>query len=337
MVTMKDIALRYGVSVATVSKALNNQKDIGEKTRDEIRAIAKEMGYTPNALAKQLKTNKTYNIGVLFVDEGHSGLTHDYFSNVLDQFKNKVESKGYNLTFINSCKESDERLTYLEQTRSKNFDGVIIACVNFKDPEVIELLESSVPLVIIDHAMENRCSIVSDNTKGMNDLTEYIINKGHRKIAYIYGDDTSVTDSRIKSFKNTCIKHGIEIPQNYLCKSSYRNMRKSYEATEELLDGSDCPTCIIYPDDFSALGGISCLMNRGLKIPEDISVAGYDGLSVVRHFRPKITTIKQNTKGIGEAAASKLIDLIENKDSTKIEVITIEGEVFEGESISNIK
>lgn len=337
MVTMKDIALRYGVSVATVSKALNNQKDIGEKTRDEIRAIAKEMGYTPNALAKQLKTNKTYNIGVLFVDEGHSGLTHDYFSNVLDQFKNTVEAKGYNLTFINSCKESDERLTYLEQTRSKNFDGVIIACVNFKDPEVIELLESNVPLVIIDHAMKGRCSIVSDNTKGMSDLVEYIINKGHRKIAYIYGDNTSVTDSRITAFNDTCSKHGIEVPQYYLCKSSYRNMRKAYEATEELLDGSDCPTCIIYPDDFSALGGISCLMNRGLKIPEDISVAGYDGLSVVRHFRPKITTIKQNTKGIGEAAAAKLIDLIENKENTKIEVITIEGEVFEGESISNIK
>ncbi len=337
MVTMKDIALKYGVSVATVSKALNNQKDIGEKTRDEIRAIAKEMGYTPNALAKQLKTNKTYNIGVLFVDEGHSGLTHEYFSNVLDQFKNTVEIKGYNLTFLNSCKESDERLTYLEQTKSKNFDGVIIACVNFKDPEVIELMESNVPLVIIDYVADGRCSVVSDNEKGMSDLVEYIVNKGHQKIAYIYGDDTSVTKNRVTAFKQICKKYGINIPDSYLLKSAYRNIRKAYDATETLLDSGDCPTCIIYPDDYSTMGGISCLMSRGLKVPEDISVAGYDGISVARHFRPRITTVKQNTKGIGEAAANKLIDLIENKEKAKIEVITIEGEVFEGTSIVDIK
>ena len=104
MVTMRDIADRYGVSVATVSKALNDQKDIGRKTKEEIQKIAKEMGYAPNAAAKELKTNRTHNIGVLFVDEGHNGLTHNYFAHVLDSFKNKAEKSGYSIAFINSCR-----------------------------------------------------------------------------------------------------------------------------------------------------------------------------------------------------------------------------------------
>ena len=134
MVTIRDIAERYGVSVATVSKALNDQKDISVRTKEEIRKLAKEMGYAPNAAAKELKTNRTNNIGVLFVDEGHNGLTHDYFAHVLDSFKNTAELNGYNITFINSCKESKPRYTYLEQARSKGFDGIVIACVDYDDP-----------------------------------------------------------------------------------------------------------------------------------------------------------------------------------------------------------
>ena len=99
MVSMKDIAKTCGVSVATVSKALNNQKDIGEETKNHIRAVAREMGYFPNSSARALKTNRTYNIGVLFADEAQSGLTHDFFSAILDSFKRTVESRGYDITF----------------------------------------------------------------------------------------------------------------------------------------------------------------------------------------------------------------------------------------------
>jgi len=91
MVTIRDIAERYGVSVATVSKALNDQKDISARTKEEIKKLAKEMGYAPNAAAKELKTNRTHNLGVLFADQGHNGLTHSYFANVLDSFKNEAE------------------------------------------------------------------------------------------------------------------------------------------------------------------------------------------------------------------------------------------------------
>ena len=106
MVSLKDIAQKCGVSVATVSKALNGHSDIGEDTRKRVAEVAREMGYVPNAVAKALKTDRTYNIGVLFVDEAGSGLTHDYFSHVLDGFKRQVEEAGYDLTFISNNKNN---------------------------------------------------------------------------------------------------------------------------------------------------------------------------------------------------------------------------------------
>ncbi len=109
MASLKDISRVCGVSVATVSKALNNHSDIGEETKEHIKKVAKEMGYLPNLSARALKTNKTHGIGVLFVDEAGSGLTHDYFSSVLDSFKRTAESRGYDITFINSCKNRENR------------------------------------------------------------------------------------------------------------------------------------------------------------------------------------------------------------------------------------
>lgn len=127
MVSMKDISAACGVSIATVSKALNDHKDIGKETKEHIRQVAKEMGYSPNSAAKALKTNCTRNLGVLFVDDAHSGLKHDYFAYVLDSFKRASEEKGYDITFINSNHFDSNPMTYLEHSRYRGFDGVMIA------------------------------------------------------------------------------------------------------------------------------------------------------------------------------------------------------------------
>ena len=173
MVSMKDISLRCGVSVATVSKALNDHSDVGEKTKERIRSVAKEMGYFPNASAKQLKTRRSHNLGVLFIDEAGSGLTHDFYANILDSFKVTAEENGYDLTFIN-CNHHAQDMTYLEHSRYRGIDGVVIACVKFNDPEVLELVESDVPVVTIDHTYDQRTAVISDNIRGMRDLVTYI-------------------------------------------------------------------------------------------------------------------------------------------------------------------
>jgi len=337
MVTIRDIAERYGVSVATVSKALNNQKDIGAKTKEEIRKLAKEMGYAPNAAAKELKTNKTHNLGVLFVDEGHSGLTHDYFNHVLDSFKNTAELNGYNMTFINCCKESSQRCTYLEQARSRGFDGIVIACVNYDDPEVIELMKSDIPVVTIDYVFNEKINVISDNNKGMRDLVKYVFSKGHRKISYIHGEANSVSKGRLTAFRKTCEELGVTVPKEYIKSSTFRNVDGAYKATKELLALKNPPTCILYPDDFSSFGGINAIYERGFRIPEDISIAGYDGLTLAKCFRPQITTIIQDTEKIGEEAARKLISQIEKPETTLIESVIVPGSVFEGSSVAEHK
>lgn len=333
MVSMKDIAAACGVSVATVSKALNDHSDIGEETKQHIKEVAKEMGYSPNSLARALKTNRTYNIGVLFVDEAQSGLTHDYFSHVLDNFKRTVEAKGYDITFLNKGRN---HVSYLEHCRYRGFDGVMIACVDFYDPQVTELVRSNIPLVTIDHMFNNRISVMSDNVGGMRQLLEYVYSKGHRKIAYIHGLDSAVTRERLASFYNTAEMLGLEIPDEYIKEAPYRDSWGTGERTKELLALKNPPTCILYPDDFACLGGLNAIAELGLRVPEDVSVVGYDGIRISRHLSPKLTTLRQDTRSIGIKAAEKLISLIEHPKSTILEPVIIKGEVFEGGSVLNL-
>lgn len=336
MASLKDISKACGVSVATVSKALNNHTDIGEETKAYVKQVAKEMGYSPNLSARALKTNKTHGIGVLFVDEAGNGLTHDYFAAILDSFKRMAEKRGYDLTFINCYKDREDRMTYLEHCRYRGFDGVALACIDFDDPEVIELVQSDIPLVTIDHIFNNRIAVVSDNVLGIRSLVEYVYGKGHRKIAYIHGDDTAVTRNRLSSFYRTIEDLGLEIPDEYVEGAAYRDTYSVYCATRKILELPDRPTCIIFPDDFSAFGGINAIREKNLRIPEDISIAGYDGIPAARYLEPQLTTIKQDTEQIGCVAARRLISMIERPKITLVEQIIVPGTIVEGKSVKDI-
>lgn len=335
MVSIKDISIRCGVSVATVSKALNNHSDIAESTKENVKKVAQEMGYFPNAFARALKTNRTYNLGVLFIDEARSGLTHEYFANVLDSFKVEAENKGYDITFINKHM-GQKNMSYYEHSKYRGVDGVVIACIDFSDPDIIELIHGELPVVTIDHVFDNRTAIISDNIKGMKDLITYIYEMGHRKIAYIRGADSSVTQNRVGSFYKTLGELGIEVPDDYVKAGIYHDSETTAKLTKELLELKDRPTCIIFPDDFSCMGGISAIKEQGLRIPEDISIVGYDGILLSQVLNPKLTTLKQDTKTLGESAANKLIALIENPKATIIERVVVEGKVLKGESVRKL-
>ncbi|MDE7253000.1 MAG: LacI family transcriptional regulator [Acetatifactor sp.] len=336
MASLKDISKVCGVSVATVSKALNDHNDIGEDTKQYIKKVARELGYSPNLAARALKTSKTHGIGVLFVDEARSGLTHDYFAGVLDSFKRMAEKCGYDITFINSSKNRAGSMSYLEHSRYRGFDGVAIACIDFSDARVEELLLSELPVVTIDYVFNNRIAVCSDNVSGMRDLTEYICRRGHQRIAYIHGAGSAVTTNRLSSFYKTTEQFGIEIPDAYVREVPYRDADKTYKITNELLDLPAPPTCIIYPDDFAAFGGINAIRERGLRIPEDISVAGYDGILAARYLEPRLTTVQQDTEQIGCVAARELISLIERPKSTIIEQISVKGSLVEGASVGTL-
>ncbi|WP_310604645.1 LacI family DNA-binding transcriptional regulator [Anaerosporobacter sp.] len=336
MVSMKDIALKCKVSIATVSKALNDHSDISQEKKQIIKDTAKEMGYFPNSAARALKTNRTYNIGVLFVDDANSGLTHEYFASVLEGFKVEAEKNGYDITFINH-RIGVRKMSYLEHCKYRGVDGVVAACVNFNRPEVIELIESDIPVVTIDHIFNNRTAIISDNVKGMHDLVEYVYQSGHRKIAYIHGADSSVTNGRLASFYRTLEELKVEIPDEYVKEGAYRDTQKAEELTRELLQLKERPTCIFYPDDFACIGGINVIKGLGYQIPEDISVVGYDGLTISEVLEPKLTTLKQDTAKLGREAAHHLVNLIEKPRTTVIERIVVQGKMQLGKSVKNQK
>lgn len=335
MSSIKDIAKICGVSVATVSKALNDKDDIGEETKKRIKEIAKENGYFPQYYARAIRMNKSYNIGVLFVDEAMSGLTHDYFANILNSFKVNAESKGYDITFINSNKRYRNGKTYLEHCRYRGLDGVMIACIPFENPEVIELLKSDIPVVTIDYKFDGRISIMSDNVTGMRELTEHVISMGHTRIAYISGEMSSVTNQRLESFNEVVAKYHLTIPMEYRVTSGYRNLEKAAEYTRQLLELPIPPTCILYADDYSAVGGINQIKEMGLRIPEDISVAGFDDIFVARQLEPKLTTVFQNSEKIGKKAAEKLIALIEDKN-VSMKPVKVRTELKERASVKKL-
>ncbi len=193
MVTIKDISKRCNVSPATVSKALNGYEDISKETIELVKRTAQEMHYMPNAAARQLKTNISHNIGVLFVDDTMCGLTHEYFSAILNSTKEEAERLGYDITFI-SQNIGGEKISFAEHCRYRKCDGVVIASVDFYNPGVVELMRSDIPTVTIDFAADNLNCVMSDNVDGTYSLVNYLAGKGHRKIAFIHGEHTSVTE-----------------------------------------------------------------------------------------------------------------------------------------------
>lgn len=335
MVSLKDVAQACGVSVATASKALNGHSDVGAATAKRVKEAAQNMGYLPNTVARALKTHRTNNIAVLFSDDAQSGLTHNYFSNVLEGFRAVAEANDYDITFI-SNNQASRKLSYYERCRSRGVDGIVIACVNFESPQIREIIYGNIPTVTIDHIFSNCTAIISDNVSGMKDLVEHAVGMGHKKIAYIHGKPSSVTQDRLASFYRTLYEHNIQVPEHYVMEADYLDWAGAAYCTKKLLDMKDRPTCILYPDDMACIGGMNIIQRAGLRIPEDISVIGYDGQQVSSILTPALTTLRQDTRKIGGSAAEKLISMIEQPKAAVVERVVVKGELVKGKSVKNL-
>ena len=331
MVSIKDIAKKCNVSVATVSKALNDQSDISEATKEKIRKVARKMGYTTNVSARALKTKRTYNLGILFADD-RAGLSHEYFSMILESFQREAEKYGYDITFINHA-IAGKKTTYLRHVEYRLLDGIVIMTADFKDPEIIELCSSKIPVVTIDYVIGNCAAVLSDNNQGMEDIVRYAYSMGHRKIAYIYGDSTDVTNNRVSSFMRTCRLLDIDVPNEYLVKGSYHDIKDCRDKTAALLDLKDPPTLIIFPDDYSYIGGLEAINARGMNVPNDVSAVGYDGINMAKIMN--VTTYEQDTEALGSMAVRKLLQMI-NQPELPPEHVIISGQMLEGSTVKRL-
>ncbi len=335
MVTITDISKACGVSRATVSKALNGAPDIAASTAERIRDTAKKLGYLPNATARALKMGRSYNIGVLFSDATGGGISHEYFSRILESVKAEAERLGYDITFISKDLGAME-MDYYEHARYRNCDGVFIASADFSDPAIVKLATGDIPVVTLDYSFDSRTSILSDNVAGMETLVRFVYENGHRRLAFIHGEMTSVTQKRLASFRKTCGSLGISVPPEYVREAVYHDPRSSGLATRALLELPERPTCIFYPDDLSFLGGMSELEKHGLDIPKDVSVVGYDGIPLSQVLRPRLSTYRQGAERIGQEAARALVDEIEHPDTWIPQQITVEGELLRGDTVRDL-
>ena len=335
-VTIKDVARQCGMSISTVSKVFNGYPDISEETRRQVTKVARDMGYQPNALARALKTNRSYNLGVLFVDENVSGLTHPFFANMLNAFKAEAESKGYDITFINH-NIGTTTMTYLEHCRYRNVDGVCLACVDFYSAEVAELVNSDIPSTTVDHMFNNRPCVSSDNASGIRMLVNYAASLGHRRIAYIHGQrNSSVTETRITGFYREMQVHGLPIPDGYVVEGRYDDAANTGMLLNALLDRSDRPTCVLLPDDASYPGVLEVARERGLRLGRDLSVAGYDGIALGQSLWPHLTTIHQDSETMGREAARRLIDRVEHPNTAPNDQVTVPVQLIEGETMARL-
>ncbi|MBP1754213.1 MAG: transcriptional regulator, LacI family [Firmicutes bacterium] len=335
MATIQELSERCGVSVSTVSKALNGYSDISDKTRDLVIKMANEMGYFPNANARALKLKKTYNIGVLFNTLSNLGLKNEYFAHILEAFKDEAAQNGYDITFIEH-NIGRRKMTYLEHCQYRHFDGVCIVCADFENEEVVRLVNSEIPVLTIDYAFQKAYSIISDNYGGMKQLASFILRQGHKDIAFIHGGNTLVTRNRIDGFLDTMEENGVKIPKEYLRESPYRNSLMAEEQTLKLLQLPNRPTCIISPDDTSAMGVVSAIRKIGLQVVKDISIAGYDGLDMSQFIGVKLTTVKQEREAIGKEAAKKLIRMIEGTEELQQDTIFMKQTLIVGNSVKKM-
>lgn len=330
MVTIKTIADKCGVSYAAVSKALNYQPGISEEKAKLVRQTAKELGYTPNAAAVTLKTNRSHNIGILFENR----MAHEFFAQVLEAIRACAEEHEYDITLLGN--RGGKTGGYYEHAMRRQCDGVIIAQNIFDAEEVQRLVDSSLPVVSIDQVFQGRTAVLSKNVDSTREIVHYLYGMGHRKIAYIHGEMGDVTRQRLAGFYRGMRDLGLPVPEEYVIPARFHEPKDSGLATRKLLGLSDRPTSILYPDDISYLGGLTEIEAQGLSVPDDISCFGYDGIRMAKALRPSLATYRQNAEEIGRVAMEQLLEAIEHEKYFAPEIITIAGSIQEGQTVKRI-
>lgn len=332
MVTIRKIAEYCGVSTATVSKALNHVNDIGEDTADRIRKAANELGYMPNAAARSLKTRHTHNLGVVSRMNTH-GRSHDFISQIISSLQGYASDGGYDVTLLSGSVRG-MGANYLEHCRYRNFDGVAIICADFADPSLVELMQSDIPCVCVDCLGTGRGEVMNDNELALRQMVDYAYGLGHRRIAFIHGEDMFfVTRVRIASFRKACAARGLALPEVYIQPAAYNDFDTTREATRRLLELTNPPTCIFFPDDLAFMGGLSEIEARGLSVPRDISAFGFDGIYFSQAMRPKLATYRQDVDVLAREGMRMLREEIESPKTYVPKQLLVPGQLLTGGTI----
>jgi len=333
MITIKDISKKSGFSVTTVSKALNNYPDVSKKTRGKILALAKDMGYIPNSTARNLVRKRSDTIGIIFDELSGVGLRHPLFSKILESFKHTVELEGFDILFL-SHEINGTKSSYLNHSLRKQAEGVFVVCADFQSDEMVEMYDSSLPLVVIDFEDERVCNVTANNQQGVFLAVDKFIQSGHKKIADIHGGkNTFIGGVRKKAFEDAMAHYSYDVPESYSVEGEYFSKEEGYHAMEELMAIDDAPTAVFCASDMMAIGAIQAIRDNGKSVPDDFSVIGFDGIEMGQVISPHLTTFRQDTEKMGEIAGKRLLSMIEKRKRNGCNSIVVDGELIDGETV----
>ncbi|CDZ23951.1 LacI family transcriptional regulator [[Clostridium] cellulosi] len=315
-----DIAKLAGVSRSTVSRVINNYKNVPEETRARVLEVIKKYNYVPHASARALAGVKSKTIGLFLIDKksctaGHKVSMSTYFIPFIGGIIDGANKNGYNVLVYAVGKADDYenvRNVFYNKTIS---GGIFIGQTN--DDEITEIAESNFKTVLIDRQygstekkFKNSIIVNADNFNGAYEATKYLINLGHTKIAHVTGYSGQLsTIDRLSGYKAALEESGIDVDPNLIVKGDF--MREGgYNATKKLLSQSS-PTAIFYGNDAMAIGGLKALNEMGVNVPDDISIVGFDDIEVASYISPSLTTIRLPLDAMSDKAINLLINSIE--------------------------
>jgi LacI family transcriptional regulator len=316
VVTLKDVAKRAGVSVSTASYSLNGSTLISDDTKKKVLDAAKEIGYRPNGLAKNLKEQKTNIIGLFL-----SGFTGPFFTDMMEGIQDVVMQKGYELVV---CASVDKHRLLVE----RYVDGAIILNYHMDDELLQSIATEKFPCIVMDRELQNPFikNILLPNELGTATAVNYLIEKGHKRIGFIAGSKESYDgETRLKGFKEEVQKHNMNFLEHDLLRADFTEA-SGYLAMSQYMDqmGKELPSAIVCANDEMAMGAIRAVQERELKVPEDIAVVGFDDIYVSQFFNPPLTTIRVPRKQWGTIAAETLFKMIDNQFDYEPDPISVE-------------
>lgn len=321
-----DIAQLSGVSIATVSRVLNNKPGVSEESRNRVLAAVDETNFIPNQLAKSLANKKSYVIGIVM-----PGI-NNYFSQRIDAIHKVCKDEGYSLMITANYRNTnsiEDDIGNFNLLIEKRVDGIIYFPTHVSEAhiELLKRLKGTVPMVVTDSEIDevNIPCVVQESTKPTEEIMHYLINGGHRSIGFINGlSYDKVNNKRYETFRSCLKDSGIEFDESFLevgnfsLESGYQGMnRLLYKMKEE----GKALTAVFAANDNMAMGAIRAINDASLKVPEDISVIGYDGIEFGQYYCPTLTTVRINQYKIGQMAAESIMEQIEHKQVKNRKVV----------------
>jgi LacI family transcriptional regulator len=308
-----DIAREAGVSIATVSRVLNNSPQVSQKTKEKVNQILERYDYTPNAIARGLVVKSMKTVGVLTID-----IRDFYYANVAYTIEQEFSKLGYNVILCNTGGDSQEKIKYMRMLSEKKVDGLILVGSVFRDKNIdkaISQIAKSLPIVMVNGFLEadNIYSIICDDSYGISMCVDYLCKKGYKEIVYLQDAQTYSAQSKMEGFKIGMAKNQLELKPSSILRIE-RGIRGGYQAVEQLITSQQKFSAIIAGEDITAVGAIKKLQEIHKNIPSDVAVIGFNNSVIAQCCTPELTSVDNKMETMGTGAVRILNDVFEGRN-----------------------